>query len=67
MNVCYDDEELENFLKMAGPKFQRIPGSCFLTSLKIQKKLNLMLLPRNGEVVEYAISEHVEFRWCSLQ
>ena len=60
MNVCYDDEELENFLKMAAEVSKEYPVvvSQFLQNTK---EIEFDAVAQNGEVVEYAISEHVEF------
>ena len=60
MNVCYDDEELENFLKMAAEVSKEYPVvvSQFLENTK---EIEFDAVAQNGEVVEYAISEHVEF------
>lgn len=41
MNVCYDDEELENFLKMAAEVSKGIRW-LFLNSLRIPRKSSLM-------------------------
>jgi len=60
MNVCYDEEELENFLKMATDVSKEFPVvvSQFLQSTK---EIEFDAVAQNGEVVEYAISEHIEF------
>ena len=60
MNVCYDDEELENFLKMAAEVSKSYPVvvSQFLENTK---EIEFDAVAQNGEVVEYAISEHIEF------
>ena len=60
MNVCYDEEELENFLKMAAEVSKEYPVvvSQFLQNTK---EIEFDAVAQNGEVVEYAISEHVEF------
>jgi len=60
MNVCYDEEELENFLKMAAEVSKEHPVvvSQFLQNTK---EIEFDAVAQNGEVVEYAISEHVEF------
>jgi len=60
MNVCYDEEELENFLQMAADVSKEHPVvvSQFLQNTK---EIEFDAVARNGEVVEYAISEHVEF------
>ena len=60
MNVCYDEEELQNFLKMAAEVSKEFPVvvSQFLQNTK---EIEFDAVAQNGEVVEYAISEHVEF------
>ncbi|MCD8081533.1 MAG: carbamoyl-phosphate synthase (glutamine-hydrolyzing) large subunit [Bacteroides sp.] len=60
MNVCCDEEELENFLQMAADVSKEHPVvvSQFLQNTK---EIEFDAVAQNGEVVEYAISEHVEF------
>jgi carbamoyl-phosphate synthase large subunit len=60
MNVCYDKEELENFLKLAANVSKEFPVvvSQFLQNAK---EIEFDAVAQNGEVVEYAVSEHVEF------
>lgn len=60
MNVCYDEEELENFLTMAANVSKEYPVvvSQFLQNTK---EIEFDAVAQNGEVVEYAISEHIEF------
>lgn len=60
MNVCYDDDELEEFLQMAAKVSKEYPVvvSQFLQNTK---EIEFDAVARNGEIVEYAISEHVEF------
>ena len=60
MNVCYDEEELEGFLKQAAAVSKEYPVvvSQFLQNTK---EIEFDAVAQNGEVVEYAISEHVEF------
>ncbi len=60
MNVCYDDEQLQNFLQMAAgvSKEHPVVVSQFLEHAK---EIELDAVAQNGEIVEYAISEHVEF------
>ena len=55
-----NDEELENFLKMAAEVSKEYPVvvSQFLENTK---EIEFDAVAQNGEVVEYAISEHVEF------
>ena len=60
MNVCYDDEELERFLKMATEVSKDFPVvvSKFMTDTK---EIEFDGVADKGEIVEYAISEHIEF------
>lgn len=60
MNVCYDREGLENFLQLAAHVSKEYPVvvSQFLQNAK---EIEFDAVAQNGEVVEYAISEHVEF------
>ena len=60
MNVCYDHEQVHNFLSMAAnvSKEHPVVVSQFLQNAK---EIEFDAVAKNGEVVEYAISEHVEF------
>ena len=60
MNVCYDEEELEQFLQMAAKVSKEYPVvvSQFLQNTK---EIEFDAVAQNGEIVEYAISEHIEF------
>lgn len=60
MNVCYDRAQLENFLKMAAQVSKEYPVvvSQFMENTK---EIEFDAVAQNGEVVVYAISEHVEF------
>ena len=60
MNVCYTDEELERFLQMASEVSKEYPVviSQFMTETN---EVEFDAVAQNGEIVEYAISEHVEF------
>ncbi len=60
MNVCYNEEELHEFLKMAADVSKEFPVvvSQFMMETK---EIEFDAVAQNGEVVEYAISEHVEF------
>ena len=60
MNVCYDNEELERFLKMATEVSKDFPVvvSQFMQETK---EIEFDAVADKGEVVEYAISEHVEY------
>lgn len=60
MNVCSNDEELENFLGLAAEVSQKHPVvvSEFLQNAK---EIELDAVAKNGEIIVYAIAEHVEF------
>ncbi len=60
MNVCHNEEELERFLTMAAEVSKEYPVvvSQFMQETK---EIEFDAVAQNGEVVEYAISEHVEF------
>ncbi len=60
MNVCYDKEQMHEFLQMAANVSKEFPVvvSSFMQNAK---EIEFDAVAKNGEVVEYAISEHVEF------
>ena len=60
MNVCYDKSQLKNFLKMAAAVSQKHPVvvSQFMTRCK---EIEIDAVASKGDIVCYAISEHVEF------
>ena len=60
MNVCHDYEEMHRFLGQAAKVSKEFPVvvSEFLQNAK---EIEFDAVARNGEIVEYAISEHVEF------
>ncbi len=60
MNVCYNEDELKEFLQMAAEVSKEFPVvvSQFMMETK---EIEFDAVAQNGEVVEYAISEHVEF------
>ncbi len=60
MNVCYNKEQMRTFLKMAVNVSKEFPVvvSSFMQNAK---EIEFDAVANNGEVVEYAISEHVEF------
>ena len=60
MNVCYNEDELKEFLQMAKEVSKEFPVvvSQFMLDTK---EIEFDAVAQNGEVVEYAISEHVEF------
>lgn len=60
MNVCYDYEQMHRFLGQAAKVSKEFPVvvSEFLQNAK---EIEFDAVARNGKIVEYAISEHVEF------
>ena len=60
MNVCYDDDELHRFLNMATEVSKEFPVvvSQFMQETK---EIEFDAVADKGEVVEYAISEHIEY------
>ena len=60
MNVCSNDEELERFLKLAVNVSKKHPVvvSKFLLHAK---EVEMDAVAKDGEIIAYAISEHVEF------
>ena len=60
MNVCSNHEELERFLKLAANVSQKHPVvvSRFLLHAK---EIEMDAVAKDGEILAYAISEHVEF------
>lgn len=60
MNVCYSHEEMETFLKAAAKVSKEYPVvvSEFLQNAK---EIEFDAVAKNGEIIEYAVSEHVEF------
>ncbi len=60
MNVCYDYESMHEFLGAAAKVSKEFPVvvSEFLQNAK---EIEFDAVARNGEVIEYAISEHIEF------
>ena len=60
MNVCYNKEQMIAFLALAAKVSKEYPVvvSKFLTEAK---EIEIDAVAKNGEIVEYAISEHVEY------
>ena len=60
MNVCYDEEELTRYLQMASEVSKEYPVvvSQFMQNTK---EIEFDAVAQNGEIVEYAISEHIEY------
>ena len=60
MNVCYNEDELKRFLAMAAEVSQKHP---VVVSEFMQrcKEIEFDAVADHGEVIAYAISEHIEF------
>ena len=60
MNVCYDMDGLKEFLALAAHVSKEYPVvvSQFMQNTK---EIEFDAVAQNGEIVEYAISEHIEF------
>ena len=60
MNVCSNQEELERFLQLAANVSKKHP---VVVSQFIEhaKEVEMYAVAQNGEIVAYAISEHIEF------
>ena len=60
MNVCSNQEELERFLKLAANVSKKHP---VVVSQFIEhaKEVEMDAVAQNGEIVAYAISEHIEY------
>ncbi|MDE6490853.1 MAG: carbamoyl-phosphate synthase (glutamine-hydrolyzing) large subunit [Muribaculaceae bacterium] len=60
MNVCYDYDQMHRFLGQAAKVSKEFPVvvSEFMQNAK---EIEFDAVARNGEIVEYAISEHIEF------
>ena len=60
MNVCYDYESMHQFLGAAAKVSKEFPV-VVTEFLQNAKEIEFDAVARNGEVIEYAISEHIEF------
>ena len=60
MNVCSNQEELERFLRLAANVSKKHPVvvSRFIENAK---EVEMDAVAKNGEIIVYAISEHIEF------
>ncbi|MBO7598967.1 MAG: carbamoyl-phosphate synthase (glutamine-hydrolyzing) large subunit [Bacteroidales bacterium] len=60
MNVCYTKEQMHEFLGLAAKVSKEYPVvvSQFMQNTK---EIEFDAVAKNGEIIEYAISEHVEF------
>ncbi len=60
MNVCYDYDQMHRFLGAAAKVSKEFPV-VVTEFLQNAKEIEFDAVARNGRIVEYAISEHVEF------
>ncbi|MCM1177793.1 MAG: carbamoyl-phosphate synthase (glutamine-hydrolyzing) large subunit [Bacteroides sp.] len=60
MNVCYNEEELERFLSLAAEVSQKHPV-VISEFMQRCKEIEFDAVADKGEVIAYAISEHIEF------
>ena len=60
MNVCDDEEELTRFLQMASEVSKEYPV-VISQFMQETKEIEFDAVANQGEIVEYAISEHIEF------
>ena len=60
MNVCSNQEELERFLLMAANVSKKHPV-VISKFMQDTKEVEMDAVARNGEIIAYAISEHIEF------
>ena len=60
MNVCHNDEELKRFLELASEVSKEYPV-VISQFMQDTNEIEFDAVAKCGEVVEYAISEHVEF------
>ena len=60
MNVCHNQEQLTRFLRLAANVSKQHPVvvSQFISSAK---EIEMDAVAQNGEIVAYAISEHIEY------
>ena len=60
MNVCFNDDELQRFLKMAVNVSQKHPVvvSSFIQNAK---EIEMDAVAQDGQIMAYAISEHIEY------
>ena len=60
MNVCYNSDELERFLRLAADVSKEHPV-VVTEFIQEAKEIEMDAVAREGEIVVYAISEHIEF------
>ena len=60
MNVCSNQEELERFLKLAANVSKKHPV-VISKFMEHAKEVEMDAVARDGEIIAYAISEHIEY------
>ena len=60
MNVCSNQEELERFLKLAANVSKKHPV-VVSRFMQYAKEVEMDAVAKDGEIIAYAISEHIEF------
>ncbi|MCQ2237792.1 MAG: carbamoyl-phosphate synthase (glutamine-hydrolyzing) large subunit [Bacteroidaceae bacterium] len=60
MNVCSNQEELERFLKLAANVSKKHPV-VISQFIEHAKEVEMDAVAQNGEIIAYAISEHIEY------
>ena len=60
MNVCSNQEELERFLKLAANVSKKHPV-VVSSFIEHAKEVEMDAVAKDGEIIAYAISEHIEF------
>ncbi len=60
MNVCYNQSQLENFLQLAANVSKKHPV-VISEFMERCKEIEIDAVAQNGEIMVYAISEHVEY------
>ncbi len=60
MNVCSNDEELREFLQLAVEVSKKHPV-VVSSFIEMAKEIEMDAVADNGDIVAYAISEHIEF------
>ena len=61
MNVCSNQEELERFLKLAAKRIEKRHPVVVSQFIEHAKEVEMDAVAQNGEIVAYAISEHIEY------
>ncbi len=60
MNVCYNEEELHRFLKLAA-NVSKVHPVVVTQFIQNAKEIEMDAVAQNGEIKAYAISEHIEY------